>query len=366
MRQRNSLMIILELVLLFILSETICDGKNLTHPRFSKASSYSVNSFYSCSYITHEGDINISDSETFTIQDCEYNITGKIMLEDNATLIVQNARFITTPSLWGDDISLIVKNQARLLVKNSTVVFHEPRGFDCKIIVQDEAEANITGSILEKWGYVVAHDTSTINIENSNITIGTNSFHNSGVATYDGSMGRIENSIIDGVFVWDTSAASVTNSIVKIIRTCWEESDETVVNITDSRIGTIQVGGGTPIFHVNGSAVTQNAYLHSNTSAWFTDSSVVALRATGNATVWLINSSAGSISLDGDAKVFVGWYLPLFGLVTMPHTWIPIMQIIFITAIVAIIVVLYIVYSKKKKTREKETLHENEIFLNEM
>lgn len=321
---------------------------NVPSPLVATLTNNSVSVTYFYSHINHEGDINVSDCETFTIQDCEFNITGKIIVQDNATLIVKNARFVTTPSLWSDGTSLIVKNHAGLLVVNSTIVFHHPRGCNCQIILQNEAKVNITESMLIGHGDIVARDNSTIKIYNSNITIGFSSYDFSGVVTFDNSVAEVEDSTIDGVFIWDKSAASIKDSVAKLIRTGWKETDETVINITNSRIDSISVQGGTPLFHIIRSSIS-DGYFHCNTSAWFIDSSTRTLRATGNAMIWLIGSSAGSISTNNNAKVFVGWNLPLFGPVTVSHTWIPTMQILFMISISVVIGVSYIVYSRKKK-----------------
>ncbi len=56
-----------------------------------------------------------------------------------------------------------------------------------------------------------------------------------------------------------------------------------------------------------------------------------------------------------EAKVFVDWYLPLFGLVTMHYTWVSIIQTIVIATIIAIIItVLVFLYRKRARRVQRE------------
>jgi hypothetical protein len=111
-------------------------------------------------HVASEGDINVSDHETLTVQNCEFSMTGRVIADDDATIAVRNAKLTLSPS-DGDGISMVLRGRARLLVINSTVTFNRTVG-DCQIIVEAEAQANITESTVSSRGYVIGHDSSTI------------------------------------------------------------------------------------------------------------------------------------------------------------------------------------------------------------
>ena len=52
-----------------------------------------------------------------------------------------------------------------------------------------------------------------------------------------------------------------------------------------------------------------------------------------------------------EAKVFVDWHLPLFGLVTIHYTWVSIIQTIIIATIVAIIIATLVFLYRKRASR---------------
>jgi hypothetical protein len=84
--------------------------------------------------------------------------------------------------------------------------------------------------------------------------------------------------------------------------------------------------GGKPAIHVRDSTVVNTAYLHEKAYAWFEDSSVSAVRATGNASVYLVDSSVSEINTEGNARVFVGWRCPVVEVLTVPYQWIFFLQ----------------------------------------
>jgi len=312
----------------------------------------------SCVQNPNEGDINVSGYDTLLMQDQEYNLTSKINAEDHAVIVVRNARLTLSPS-DGTGISFVLKGQSRLLVINSTINFTSLTFGDCQIVLQDEAEANFTATTLAGWGYVTGRDASAVYVENSNIGSGVG-LHSPGVATFGNSRVKVEDSSVDGVYVWDNSTASIRRSDVGIVRTAYAESGKIVINITDSTVDTIETYlvsetlAGTAVINIINSTVVYAAYIHLNSTAWIENSSVTMVRATGNATVWLIESSVGQVSLEGNARVFLGWNLPLFGLVWVPYSLIPIMQAGSVIAmVVGVAAVSYAVWRKRKETEEQ-------------
>lgn len=300
--------------------------------------------------VTYEGDLFVNNNETFTIQDSEFHlILGKIIVQDTSTLIIQNSTFSGIPPEGSE--SIVLEDQAKLIVENATMI----SGFRCKIVVRNHADLCINRSALQKTWEVLSFDEAEIHVNNSTITAG-DIYHNSGIGTYGTISVTIENSDIDGVWVWGNSTVSIKNSVIGLVRA----GGVTDVNITDSKIRTIDTGGWSrefraPSIIVQNSTVTWGAQLSFDSSVRFTKSSVGNIEAHGNASIMLIDCHAGRIETHDDATVFVGRHLPLFGLVTMHYTLVPIIQtIITITVIVTIITVSVFLFRKRARHRQRE------------
>jgi len=283
----------------------------------------------------NEEDINISGYDTLLLQDQKYNLTNKINAEDYSVIVVRNATLTLSPS-DGSGISLVLKNQSRLLVSNSTINFNSLTYGDCQIVLQNEAKANFSTTTLTGWGYVTGRDTSEVYVENSNISDSVFGLHSPGLASFGKSTIIVEDSSIDGVYVWENSTTSIHRSDVQIVRTAWAESGKTVINVTDSTLNTIEtflfpgISAGTAVINI-------------------TDSTVAEVSATGNTTVWLLNSSVNQINLDGEARVMLGWNTYLFGLVWIPYSLIPIMQAASVlTVVVGVAAVAYAIWLRRK------------------
>lgn len=299
--------------------------------------------------VTHEGDILVNGSETFTIQNIEFHMLGKITVTDTSILMIRDAKFVTNPTPHVE--SIILEGHANLVIINSTVIFQHLSGLPCKIITYDNAKGNITLSTIQKDGDFIAYGNSSIYIRNSTFTGGVKPHINyCGTATFDGATAEIENSNIEGVMVWDNSNTSILNSVVVgLLRTGIRESDQTTVNITGCEINTIQSYGGSPILHIQASTITSELFFNSNASAWLTDCSIHKITVKTNASVFLIDSSADSIRTYDEATVLVGWNLPIFGLVMMHHTLVPIVQTLIIIIPIAVVVIAMVFLFKKIK-----------------
>ena len=332
-------------LLLFVLGLfTIClvGSANLAIGKLNQAVSNVTPRTLQCtvdSYVQNpnEGDINVSGHDTLLMLDQEYNLTTRINAEDDAVIVVRNAKLTLSPS-DGTGISFVLKGQSHLLVNNSTINFTSLTFGDCQIVLQDEAEANLTTTTLAGWGYVTGRDASAVYVENSNISGGVG-LHSPGVAAFGKSTVKVTDSSVDGVYVWDNSTASIRRSDVGIVRTAYAESGKTVINIMDSTLNTVEtflysgIPAGTAVINI-------------------TNSTVAVVSATGNTTVWLLESSINQINLDGEARVILGWNTPLFGLVWVPYSLIPIMQAgSVITIVIGVAVVSYAIWRKGRKER---------------
>jgi hypothetical protein len=312
------------------------------------------------SYVQYpnEGEVNVSGHDLLIMEDHEYNLTTRVNADDYATIVVRNARLTLSPSDY-TGFGLVLSGRSRLSVINSTISFARLSYGDCQIFIQDEAEANFTATTVTGWGYVTGINSSAVYVSNSSIGSGVAGEDSTGIVTDGTSTVEVENSTVDGVYVWENSTASIRRSHVGIVRTGWAESGKTIINIADSTVDTIEVFPlsqtlpGRAIINIINSDVTYSVYVQLNSTAWIENSSVAMVEATGNATVWLVQSSVGQVSLEGEARVLVGWHFPLFGLVWVPYSWIPIMQTGSVIAmVVGVTTVSYAIWQKRKETEE--------------
>jgi hypothetical protein len=300
-----------------------------------------------CVSLGSEGDLNLSNHETLALEDREYILTELIVAEGDSSIVVKNATLILVP-VDTTGLSIELKERARLDLIDSTVVFNRTVG-DCQIRLEGESWASINSSRIKGRGYVIGHDTASISASGSHVGDDFPSYQSPGIASYGTSTVAVENSIVDGIYVWENSTAFVDASKVAKIRTAWTESDRTVVNITNCRIGIIETWGGSPCLHVNNSTIESASYFNYNTYAWLEDCTISTVRATGNATIWLVDCPTVQIEAEDNARVFIRLYFPVLGLVGVSYSWIPILK----AATIAVIIIglgaiSYSVYLKKK------------------
>jgi hypothetical protein len=338
--QTNSQKAIETLILLVLFGSTIFQSCHListsatTNDKQLDATGFSTHITTQYQNITYDEDLLVHNNQTFTIENSEFLMTnGTITVEDTSTLIIRNSKFTTNLSTNTEGKSIVLKNQANLIIMNTTVIFIDPRSdfyMHARIIVQNDAEANITHSTFQNPIYVIGSGNSVINVDNSTLTA-TSWGRCSGVVTFDDSTAEIENSTMFGTFVWDNSTVSIKDSVVWLVRT----GGTTTIDIATSKVDNIETfDARAPKIYVEGSTVTR-----------------VRVR---DASVLLVDSHAGSIEAQGNATVSIGWTLPLFGLVKMPYTWILYVQVTIVVAIGAIIFMV-LRFLLRRRARMQET-----------
>jgi hypothetical protein len=108
----------------------------------------------------------------------------------------------------------------------------------------------------------------------------------------------------------------------------------------------------TVAIHITNSTVEHALRVNYNSIAWVEKSKLAMVTAFDNATVWLIESSADDVSLEGTARVLFGWYLPLFGLLGVPYSLIPVLQAGSITVmVIGMATISYAAYRKRKQKK---------------
>jgi len=300
------------------------------------ATVFSTNVTIQYQNITYDEDLLVHNNQTFTIENSEFLITnGTITVEDTSTLIIRNSKFTTNPSWNAEGKSIVLMNQANLIIMNTTVIFIHPQGdFNCEIIVQNDAEANITHSTFQNLVYIRGSENSVIHVNNSTIT--SEAFWTkSGVATHDNATAEIDNSNMSLTVVRENSTASIKNSVVELLKTWEDPPDKTTIKIAASKIDQLEAFGSTKIC--------------------VEDSTVTHMNAHSNAEILFVDCHVGRFETHGNPKVVVGWNLPLFGLVKMPHTWIPYVQATIVVAIGAtIFIVLRLLLRRRARIQEAE------------
>jgi hypothetical protein len=308
---------------------------------------------------THRGDL-IIENGTYLIEDMEFHLFGKMSVRHDATVVARDAKFVLSPE-GGVSYreAIVLENESRFIAENLTVVF-QPLSYDFSyIVVDDEAQLNITDSQLSGWGYINARHNATVHIENGTIESLKPEFESSGVITEDNAFARIQNSKLDYAGARDESSIFILKSIVQPdgvsasgkgtieiensdVGYCEELPDSSILRITNSTIEGMNLVGG--VLHVQDSQIKHTVWTARNCTVWFIRTSVASVYAGGNSTIWLINSAAKQIQTSDQAQVNVGWQLPVLGTLTVPHRWIPILQAaLFIVTVAGIIAALVLI-----------------------
>jgi hypothetical protein len=107
--------IVVAFILLALLESTIIESSPsviasvVIHDLKLEAMVFSTNVASQYQNVTYEGDLLVSNNETFTIQDSEFYMIGKITVQDTSTLIIQNSKFTAMP-IYRD--SIVLKDQS--------------------------------------------------------------------------------------------------------------------------------------------------------------------------------------------------------------------------------------------------------------
>lgn len=309
---------------------------------------------------THSGDF-IVENGTYLIENVEFHLLGKMWVRNEAMVIARNATLVLSPQEVGAyREAIVLEDESRFIAENLTIVFQLLSYDQSYIVVDDEAQLNITDSQLSGWGYITARHNATVYIENGTLE-GSRPVEslNCGVLTADNAFARIHNSKLDQAGAGDKSSILILKSIIQPngvsasengtieiensdVGYCQRLFDNSHLRISNSTIRGISFGGA--VLRVQDSQIKYSVWTARNCTVWFTRTSVASVRAGGNSTIWLINSAAKKIKTSDEAKVNVGWQLPVLGTFTVPYTWIPILQAaLFIVTVISVIVALVLI-----------------------
>ncbi len=319
--------------------------------------------------LTIKGDI-VVENGTYLIENVNLNLTGTIIASNDATVIIRNATLFTTSYE-----SVVLTDQSKLIAENSTIILNSTSSGDSsRMILGDETTLNMTDSEVYGYAFIIGRQNSEIYL-NRSILKGPSPTYDQicGVITEDNSTARIQDSELDTVQAHGNSSIHINGSIIPTegvsagenalieienseVGTAQWLFDDSSLRIINSTVDYISFKGSSLI--VQDSQLTYGLRVEGNSTAWLTNASASFVVAVDNATVWLINSYSGTIYTQGQGKVNVGWQLPLFGILTVPHNWIPILQGIAVLAAIVVIIALLIVLNRRWKRRQQWKMKE--------
>jgi hypothetical protein len=358
----------------------------------------------------HEGDITVKNNETLVIEDCQFNLTGKLIIKNEAEVIIRNARFISNWNLseeidYLDRIPfrtshVIVENQAKLTVLDSELIFSAAlypwHGESHHLIIHDQATLNMTKSRITYVNGVGdciwASDNSKLWVEDAIIStfnprnqLGPYpQYPKNGLLISEQSQVKVQNSTIDEIFLgsyldeilletynvekmsttnvtlssskieWfvisnDNSSASIVTSNLSKVTIYGPNSNVRLANVT---LDELTIGGNSSMWMID--SIAEAVIASQNPKVWLTNASVKRLVAYGNSKVWLHNSAIKQIPYTHG--IWVVWDWPLFGQVSVPYDLAPnVVPVIALTiTLIAIIATLFL----RRRKRRVETTEE--------
>ncbi len=324
--------------------------------------------------VTQEGNI-IIENGTYTIENMEFHIHGNITVKNDAIMVVKNSILFLSPiekDFYPEAIAF--RNTSHFVLENSTVVAQVLNYQRPRITLYDNSEANLTSLNQSCIETLFLRNSSKLWMKDS-ILQGPKSTGDSSIIAEDGSTAQIESS-------WFNYALSRGHSVI-----CFKKStisddeigaqDTGSITIEDSTIGFSQGMGGSSnltvsnstldgiFFHgarleIENSVVTSNLWLF-NASVWIKNTPLSSVRAEGQSVIWLIDSPVGPITTDDNSVVYVGKELPIFGIIAVPHTWIPVLQnLLFLAVLVIVIALLIVVHDRWKRRKRRPNEPEND------
>jgi len=320
---------------------------------------YPANVFGQFQNVTvHEGDIVVGNNEIFLIENCQFNLTGRLILRDRAEVIIHNAKFISywnTSEEWEGAVPwrtrhVIAEDEASFTVSNSELIFSAAYYWKTAyhgLLLYDQATANLTKSKIThlngKGDVLYAHNDSKLWIRD--VTLSTfnprewGAYHppKSGVVIFGRSGVEVQNSTIDKVYVQGNCTFNVSSSNVESLESMKDSSN---IRITDSNISQISIWGPTSRVRL-------------------TNTSTETLSVRRHSKVWLFDSSIKEIW--GKDKVWVVWDWPLFGQVSIPYELapyiIPIIAIATTSSLIAVIVAFLLLRRRRRRVEIAEEIN---------
>ena len=294
---------------------------------------------------SYEEGLVVGDNETCTIEDSD-QLIGNITIKDHATLIIRDA--LVNQDDY-DRVGITVMNQANLIVTNATLIISQV--FSSKILVQDDAIVNIANSNIvnpEQDILIWAEDSSTVYIENSVMS----GLKNCKVVADDYSEVHVHNSTFDRMTVWGSSTVFLASSTLGEAVRAFGNS---TIHVSDSTISYVTADGDLSLY-IRNSNIESYIRTGSSSDVWLIHTVVPEIWAGGSSKLWLIDSSVEAFHEYDEARVFVGWDLPVFGPVAFHHTLVVVVQLfaIVLVGVMVFLVLFFLIRRLWKRSRVHE------------
>lgn len=353
----------------------------------------------------YSGDLIVNGGQTLLIDNCEFNIAGRLIISDQAQVFIRNCTFVSnwniseepdvlepvvhTTYYWRTR-QIIVQGTGKLNISDSNIMLLAPTNIDYYYPVEPEAIY---------YHVIAAYDEAEIAMSNSNLSWNGNpaGSANSGVYLYDNSSLVLSNSSIStfqhAIGPEATERDVVKNFVYALNTTAIYASDSVIDEVYANQI--YANPGNTTIQLVNSTGDYIEIF-ESTSYVRLTNSTMIWIQNLGTAHFWLNNSTVteiddedrtqgsffsllnskvgtlygyGEIRLDNsqvtelDAQsaraVFVVWHLPLLGQVLIPYSMapyvIPILIVLIITLSAAGIVLAFHIKHRRTKHLLKQS-----------
>jgi len=318
------------------------------------------------------------ESGTYAMENMELNFTGKMTVTNDATLKVRNTTLVLTTR--GETFyreAIVLRDKSRFIAENATIIFKSVNAIeDSYITVGDEALVNITDSELNGLAFIIGEQNSRTYINRSTLRnpSPTGTLDYFGVSARDNSTARIQNSKLDVAGAGDNASAYILNSDL-MAGGIFGGDGNSLIEIRNSIVGTVQwlrdnctlrisnstievIGFEGSVLHVEDSGITLVLRVYGDSTALLKSTSVKYVQAYDRSQVWLINSAAKDIRTLDEGKVYVGWQLPLFGTISFPHTWLPILLVLAFLLALSLIIALLVFLNRQWKRWQTKKLRQ--------
>ena len=306
---------------------------------------------------SHEGDIYVKSSETLSILDCEFNETGTIYVQDDGTLEIENANVTFIRPFGSSTIDVLtVEDNGSALIANSTIslINNDIKHADyLTLSCYNRSQITFESSTINLTAPagIEAYDFSRLNVENSKLTHEEGFFWYGEILAHGNSSLYLKNSTAYSLTLYDSSLASVTNSILNWLQT-GIVLGKTAMNISDSNIDTIASWE-------NGSCkyLVENSFINSldigpGSTAYVRHTSGNQLNADANSSTMLEACNFNNVFADGVVLV-ANWFfgLSLPWIPGVPFTWVLPIEIFVVLEVLAALIVLGFIVRKVRSKK---------------
>jgi hypothetical protein len=318
----------------------------------------------------------VTGNSRIVIENCQFNQTGRVTIEDEAEVVIRNALYF---SIWNSSEEIdsphehfVLRDHAKLTILNSTLKFTSAPSLYIGILYDEiacynQSVVNITESTIpyfnphagfvppdhvNYWGnYVFGYDNSTILLNRVVLSI----FQRTG-----------DSSIKSGVHLENQSNAQIRNSTVEYLEMggVWAHpivNSRCSVEIADSDLSTVQVYYyDASKLQISNSNIFEVDTHGPDTEIYFTNTTVNHMWGSGTK-VWLDNSTVQDLGFWSHQTIWIVWYLPLIGKVSIPYDWAPLLiPVIATTVVLVVILILTAVLILRSRRKGKNKSNQDE------